>query len=198
MKKNQEDYAAELSKCHARWVHLYTHGGQDPFWPDGANLNLVHNHILYYRGKIEETMPPENYPSAYFQEVPPEVDQNYMARPDEILAAAKASLAAYQADPNYQYLLRHQGDFSPKTRQKLPIDAVLNYAQGLKRAIENNDLITMRRHERAEGYLDSFASCAQKMRDAPPEDVQLDLFSPAAGDDTDSEEGEEFGGMAMM
>jgi len=174
-------------------------------WPDGCNLNLVRNHILYYSGKIEETMPPEDYPAVYFKEIPPEVDQSYMARQDEIREAAKAALARYKADPNYRYICRHRDDFSPKTIRTQSIDNVLNYAAGLESAIANDDLVSMRRHERADSYLKSFEDCARRMREAPPEQVQLTLFSLSAGEpdepddeDFDEDEDEEFGGMTMQ
>ena len=34
--------------------HLKTHGGQDPFWPDGTNMNLTRNHIIYEKRQIME------------------------------------------------------------------------------------------------------------------------------------------------
>ncbi|HCA30711.1 MAG TPA: hypothetical protein DEP23_14750 [Ruminococcaceae bacterium] len=204
-KKQQEDYAAELQKSYEHWVDLYENGGSDPCCEDGVNLNLVRNHILYYRNKIEETMSPENYSSAYFKERPPEVDQKYMARVDEIRAAAKVSLGRYKVDPNYQYILRHQDDFSPKTKKKLCIDAVIGYATGLEHHIEHDDLVAMRRHEHAESYLKSFEDCVRRMQEMPTEEVQLSLFSFSAGglaepdeDDFDEDEVEEFGGMTMI
>jgi hypothetical protein len=200
-KKQQEDYAAELQKCHDRWHYLYEHGGSDPMWSDGCGCNLTINHIHYYRRILEENYAPEDYPEIYVKEIPPEVDRDYMARPDEIRAAAKASLERYKADADHQYIRRHRDDFSPKTIKKLSIDNVLNYAAGLEHAIANDDLITMRRHERPDGYLESFASCAQRMREAPPEEVQMNLFSLSAdgNDDPDDEEyyDEDCGGISM-
>ena len=38
----------------ARWEHLYTCGGQDPCWEDGYNLNLVRNHIIHDKRRLEE------------------------------------------------------------------------------------------------------------------------------------------------
>jgi hypothetical protein len=199
MKKQQEDYATELQKSYDRWAYIYEHGASDPFWEDGMNLNLVRNHIFYYRGKIEENFAPEDYPAAYFKELPPEVEPKYMARQDEIRAAAKTSLARYKTDPSYQYIRRHRDDFSPKTLKKLSVDNVIGYATGLEHAIAKDDLVTMRRHERPDGYLESFTSCARKMRETPSEEVQLSLFSlsAAALDEPDGED-EEFGGIAMM
>ena len=59
---------------------------------------------------------------------------------------------------------------------------MLNYAQALETAIREDDLVTMRRHERADRYLDSFRSCAVKVRDVL-ESQELNLFALAAQDD---------------
>ena len=32
-----------------RWNELYSKGGRDPLYADGANLNLVRNRIIYER-----------------------------------------------------------------------------------------------------------------------------------------------------
>ena len=53
-KKNQENPLEELEKAYAQWQRLYENGGSDPFWPDGVNLNLVRNHIIYYKGQIRK------------------------------------------------------------------------------------------------------------------------------------------------
>ena len=35
----------ELKKDYERWSRLFCQGGQDPFWTDGNNLQIVRNHI---------------------------------------------------------------------------------------------------------------------------------------------------------
>ena len=210
MKKQQEDYGKELQEAYDRWAHLYEHGGSDPFHTDGTNLFLVRNHIIYYRRMLEENPTLEGYPVAYYKEIPPEVDQNYMARPDEIRAAAKVSLETYKADPNYQYILQHYNDFSSKTRNKLCIDNVIGYATGLEQYIKEDRLVDMRRHERCENYLKAFEDCAGRMRETAPESYQQSLFSVTDnnnsaeldGDDADEdgfdeEENEEYDGPEM-
>lgn len=63
--------AENLEKAYERWDLLYKNGGSDPFWCDGTNLNLVRNHILYYREQCEEVLEPKDYPEAYHKELPP-------------------------------------------------------------------------------------------------------------------------------
>lgn len=54
MKKIKVDNVAELKSEFDRWAHIKEFGTSDPFWSDGVNLNLVRNHILYYKKMIEE------------------------------------------------------------------------------------------------------------------------------------------------
>ena len=100
-KKQKQGYAAELQKSFNQWNHINIHGSSDPGHPDGVNMNLVRSHILYYKKKIEEEMSLLPYPEIYYREAPPEVENGYMARVDEIRENAKKSLAAYKADPDY-------------------------------------------------------------------------------------------------
>ncbi len=59
-KKDVRQLLAEnLEKAYERWDLLYKNGGSDPFWCDRTNLNLVRNHILYYREQCEEVLEPK-------------------------------------------------------------------------------------------------------------------------------------------
>lgn len=75
----------ELAKEHERHRHIMEHGASDPFWPDGANLNLVRNHVIYYRMQIKEFCEENeiDLPGVYYIPVPPKVDNCYMARLDQ-------------------------------------------------------------------------------------------------------------------
>ena len=177
-----ENLLEELKKAYAQWESLYKQGGSDPFYPDGVNLNLVRNHILYFKRQIEETQPLYKNTELFQRELPPQVEDGYMARAEEIRTHAKDTLTAYHADPYYQYLLHHREELEDTGLKKTSIRAVLNYAHSLETAIQEDDLVTMRRHERAEHYLDSFRACAEKVRDVL-ENQELNLFALAAQDD---------------
>ena len=175
-KKGAEDYIKSLSESFYRWEWLYCHGGQDPFYADGVNLNLVRNHIIYYKRQIAETIPPGQYPEIYYRDLPPEVDPDYMARPEEILANAKSSLTSYLSDPNYRYLCSRVNSLSPQNAKKVSIRNVIYYAAALGEAIRKGDLVTMRRHEKSEYCLDTFASCVKRLDDLSYENEQMSLF----------------------
>lgn len=63
------------------WEHKNENGCSDPFWPDGVNMNLNRNHIIYDKRQIggicrENGLP---LPEEYYIPTPPEVDNYYMA-----------------------------------------------------------------------------------------------------------------------
>lgn len=184
MRKQTEDPLKELEKAYAHWQALYDYGGSDPTWPDGVNLNLVRGHITVYKRQIEEDCPLYMSHELYQRPLPPKVDDNYMARADEIREHARQSLQAYLADQDYRYLLRHKDSLSHRLKQELCIENVLGYVRGLKTALEQDNLVAMRLHERADFYLDSFKDCADKVRQALADEVS-NLFELAAEEEND-------------
>ena len=165
-KKEAENLAEELAKSFERWEYLKEHGGSDPFYADGGSMNLVRNHIMYYKNKMVEEYGRdyEKYPEIFYRELPPEVKDSYMARAGEIKDGAAQALEYYISDPNFLYLLANKEMLTEKEAKKISLYNVLGYASGLAKAIKDGDLITMRRHAgRPEGYLESFAQCATRM-----------------------------------
>ena len=81
-KKEKENLAEELAKSFERWEYLKEHGGSDPSYADGTNMNLVRNHIMYYKNRMVEEYGRdyEKYPEIFYREVPPKVNEDYMAR----------------------------------------------------------------------------------------------------------------------
>lgn len=68
------------------WKHICSKGCNDPFWPDGCNMNLCVNHVIYYKELIEELCMETGwtFPEEYYIPVPPEVDDGYMANLDQV------------------------------------------------------------------------------------------------------------------
>lgn len=64
-----------------RWKFINENGCNYPAWADGCNMNLVRNHILYYKRKISELCRQERFvlPEEYYLPTPPEVCNNFMA-----------------------------------------------------------------------------------------------------------------------
>lgn len=63
------------------WNYINENSCNDPFWPDGCNMNLTRNHIISYKRDIAELCEENGMPlpEEYFLKIPPEVDDNYMA-----------------------------------------------------------------------------------------------------------------------
>jgi len=188
-KKEKENLEAKITESFEHWEYLKEHGGSDPFYADGTNMNLVRNHIMYYKNKMMEEYGRdyEKYPEIFYRELPPEVNNNYMARAGEIKDGAAQALEYYISDSNFFYLLANKDMLTEKEAKQISLNNVLGYASGLARAIKDGDLITMRRHAgRPERYLESFAQCATQMmkilneKKKEPEQVQgsgqLSLF----------------------
>lgn len=194
-KHNHEtDYAAELEKSFARWDEVFTKGGSDPFWTDGVSLNLVRNHIIYYKGQLENQ---ENslfgLPDVYYRETPPEIDCNYMARPDEIRVNARKAMEKIDADENLKFVREQSANLSEKQLKQYCIPAVINYAENLRRAIAEDDLVIMRRYENPERFLESFEAAAEKIKN--PESMRrindnLTICDPEDDDDFEEESSE--------
>ena len=170
-RKHETDYAAELENSFARWDELFKSGGSDPFWTDGMNLNLVRNHIIYYKeqlAKQENTL--LGLPEIYYRELPPVVDCDYMARPGEIRENARKAMDIIDADENLKFIREQQPTLSEQQIKEWYITDVINYAENLHRAIREDDLVIMRRYENPERFLESFSAAARQIKD--PESQQ--------------------------
>lgn len=143
---------------------MYEHGGSDPSWSDGTNLSLLRTHIINCKRKIEEENTMFLLPDAYYRDIPPEVPKDYMARPDEIRENARKAMAVIDADENLKFVREQSKSLSEKELKRLCIPAIIGYAENIRRAIAEDDLLTMRRYERPDGYLDSFRSAAERIR----------------------------------
>ena len=72
---------ANLSSSYHHWKDMYENGCQDPCWEDGTNLNLVRNHIFYYKRQLEELLGNKTdcYPEEYYFPEPPELPSTFMS-----------------------------------------------------------------------------------------------------------------------
>lgn len=195
-KRNQEiDYATELENSFARWDELFKNGGSDPFRTDGVNLELVRNHIIYYKEQLAKQ---ENslfgLPDIYYRELPPKVDCNYMARPDEIRENARKAMETIDSNEDLQFIREQFPTLSEQQIKQWHIPAVINYAENLRRAIREDDLVIMRRYENPERFIESFSAAAKQIKF--PESQQkingnLTACDPENDDDFEEDHDEE-------
>lgn len=166
-REREPDYAAELEKSFQLWDKLYTKGGSDPFWSDGSNLNLVRGHIIGYKEQLAERGDSLlGQPDIYYRETPPEVDKDYMARPDEIRENARKAMERIDADENLKFVREQSASLSEQQKKRWCIPAIINYAENLRYAIAEDDLIIMRRYENPDRYLESFETAARKIKNS--------------------------------
>lgn len=88
-KEQISEYANQIIIELERWKDQYENGCNDPAWSDGVNLNLLRNHIIYYKVKVMEICEQNmiDLPEEYFLPIPPYVDSNYFAKPKSERAA---------------------------------------------------------------------------------------------------------------
>ncbi len=166
-KREEPNLEEELKRSFQHWDSRREEGCNDPFYDDAVNMNLIRNHIIHWKNEIEKKYGGDvnQYPEIYFREIPPEADSGLMVRSAEIRDKAVEALDLYLADNNFLYLLYNRDMLGKKEAESINIDNVLGYASGLAEALKKDDLITMRRHAfRPEGYQESFASCAEKVK----------------------------------
>lgn len=144
-KKTPEEFIQELKEDYRRWNYLYKHGGSDPSWSDGVNLNLIRNHIIIDKKRIEENLKIEEYPSDYYKETPMEVDDDYMVNPDEIRKNAKQALESWNSYFYLQDLKNAEYYLDKYQLVETGIQAAVNRIHVLEIAINEDDLVTMRR-----------------------------------------------------
>ena len=79
------EYRVSVIKELEIWKDHNKSGCADPFWADGCNMNLIRNHIIYYKGKIAKICEENRLtlPEEYYLPLPPEIDNGYMARLDQ-------------------------------------------------------------------------------------------------------------------
>lgn len=166
-REREPDYAAELEKSFDCWDEIFTKGGSDPFWSDGVNLNLVRSHIIGYKEQLaerEDTL--LGLPKIFYRETPLLVDKDYMARPDEIRENARKVMERIDSDENLKFIREQSASLSEQQIKRWCIPAIINYAENLRRAIAEDDLITMRRYENPDRYLESFETAARTIKNS--------------------------------
>ncbi len=106
MAETAESIRADALKELERWNAIRKNGSNDPFWPDGVNLNLVRNHIIYANRRLKELSSAPVQLSMFSDcerliddgsvdlvPLPPEAPNDFMARKGEILQGARKALS---------------------------------------------------------------------------------------------------------
>lgn len=145
MNKSKEELILELEERFHRYDEVFENGCNDPFYSDGISLNLIRNHIIYIKRKMEESLTTEEYPDVYYRKTPEEVSYDFMVKPDEIRAEAKETLKMFN---NYFYLDELKSAFYYLDKKQLVdtgIERALCLIKNLDQAIKKDNLVEMRR-----------------------------------------------------
>lgn len=169
----------DCERFYDQWNVLYEHGGRDPTWPDGVNLNLIRNHIIEFQRRLKELCGACELPEIAKKVPPPEVESEYMARADEIRKNAAETFCAFQNFEDYRELRTLNKGISKIDFEKHSVASALGYVKKLETAIRSDDLITMRRYEDGSFYLEIITETLAEVRELPFEGYQLSFFEPA-------------------
>ena len=90
----RKDIVRELE----HWRALREYGCQDPFWPDGTNMNLTRQHVIYAKERLKELIPDGSLPEEYYLPTPPVVDNDYLAPKGEYFDRRKKSIERMPGD----------------------------------------------------------------------------------------------------
>ena len=65
--------ANEIRREIAHWCYMREYGCSDPSWPDGVNMNLTRNHVIYGKRRMEELCAEAgvDLPEEYYLPAPP-------------------------------------------------------------------------------------------------------------------------------
>ena len=114
------DITENLRESFARWCEIRDKGCNDPCWEDGSNMNLVHNHIIYYKKQLEELLKDNflMYPLEFYIPVPPVVPNDYMRFDSDIRGYGKGFKSTYERDKYildmwgyYEYCLKEEAAY---------------------------------------------------------------------------------------
>lgn len=144
MNETVEELTEMLEERYERYEFVLENGSNDPFWADGINLNLIRNHIIYYKSRLKEMILSDELPEVYHRKTPDKVDQDYMAHADKIRSNAVAALNKLNS---YEHLDELKDAYLYLNQKELCDSGILiavNRVNGLSQAIKDDDLVEMR------------------------------------------------------
>ena len=145
MVKKEQSLKQELAESYRCWQYLFENGGSDPFWSDGVNLNLIRNHIIYYKLQMKEAGIDSE---EYYWSLPEMVDDSYMANKDMIFSDAQRTYDIVSQDSDFRWLKENVYNFSPELVKKFNVHQLINRMNNLQEALQKNDWVTLRRFRR--------------------------------------------------
>ena len=108
--QTEADILKEIERDFAQWDRIMKEGSSDPSWPDGVNLNLKRNHIIYGYRKLREATSAQIQLSLFeagfdlqgLRPVPPEVPQNFMVKDGKDIESRAPRLRSFGYELVYE------------------------------------------------------------------------------------------------
>lgn len=152
------------------WKDIYAEGGHDPHYTDGYLLNNCRKKILGYKQYLSAAYTEGEglLPEEFFEETPPEVPEEYMARKKEIWVHALESYQSYLQNEDYQYLISILDSLDEDIRKNSFIDSVIGYVTNLHDSFTERNFIYLRIHETGD-FVDTFSACRKKIEEMKQE-----------------------------
>lgn len=148
----------EIEQSFKRWQDLNAGLNFDPFYEDGFSMNLVRNHILFYKKQIKDELPKELYPEAYYRPTPEKVDGHYIANQDTFIEKGEKRLLEIESFPLYKKLLGfHYPEYvssAEDNKKNIFYYSVIGYVDSLKYYIQTVKDSFLRESSPVNPYLD--------------------------------------------
>ena len=172
-KKRSKQLGKEIRDNLERYEYLRAHGGSDPFWSDGVNMNLCRNHVIYLKKRVETELSPEYYPEEYTAAIPEEMPDYYMARPDQIREEARKTVEILKGNSDFQYLQKMNSE--DLVKEAIQCMNQVHWILGAEDAIRRDDLVVMRRNRDPDYYVGYLRKCREKL----DEILGMEISEPA-------------------
>lgn len=170
----------EAIRSYDEWQFIYENGCSDPNWEDGVNLNLVRNHLIYYKRKISNLCKEHGFekPQVLFRKLPSRVPTRYMAGAAGLKQKAADLLYEIESSQNYHRLLEWQEKISSKQSEQIGLTRFLKRMRYDRREYESDNFLAMRNFVRNGDYCkDQITELLKAAEKLPSESFQLTLFS---------------------
>ena len=84
--RSEQEIRADIAASFAHWDRISQNGCADPFYPDGVNMNLIRNHIIFYYQELQElhqqgtqvSLFDDTCDMSHERPLPPKVPEGYM------------------------------------------------------------------------------------------------------------------------
>lgn len=182
-KQTPDEMLAQLTeeaiRSYDRWQFIYENGCSDPNWEDGVNLNLVRNHLIYYKREISKLCKEHGFEKTQvlFRKLPSRVPAHYMAKAADLKQQAAELLYEIESSRNYQCLLEWRKKISPKQSEEIGLTRFLKRMHYDRHEYESDNFLAMRNFVHRSDYckrqITELLQAAEKL---PAESFQLTLF----------------------